>query len=53
MKDKAKVEQIKSEASKAKSNLIELVDRLYAADAPKEAEQLAKIIIKLEVWQNK
>lgn len=52
MKDKNKIAQIKADANKAKSELMTLIDQLYAVDAPKEAEQLEINFIKLEVWQN-
>lgn len=52
-KNADEVKHIKAEAESAKWKLIELRENLYAAYACKEAEQLGKIIARLEAWQNK
>ena len=51
--DKSKVDKCKSDCNEAKSRLIEVMNSLLSIGAGKEAEQLEKIIIRLEVWQNK
>ena len=51
--DKSKVQHYKGECNVAKSRLIEVMDSLLSIGAYKDAEQLEKIIIRLEVWQNK
>ena len=51
--DKSKINHYKTECNPAKERLIEMMHNLYSIGANKEAEQLEKIIIRLEVWQNK
>lgn len=53
MKDKQRIEQLKSDVNAPKHKLMEVVDKLYECDAVREAQSLEKIIIKLEIWQNK
>ena len=53
MKDYARLSRIKGDANSAKSRLIEVMSKLEDEGFTKEAEQLGKIIIRLEVWQNK
>lgn len=53
MKDYARLSSIKGDANAAKSRLIDVMDKLLCEGFIKEAEQLEKIIIRLEVWQNK
>lgn len=48
-----RIARAKGEASKAKMELITLMDKLTDMGAVKEAEQLERIIIRLEVWQNR
>lgn len=47
------VKEIKNDANSAKEQLMRLEDKLLNNGAIKEAEQLNKIIAKLEIWQNK
>lgn len=53
MKDKQKIEQLKSDVNTSKHKLMEIVDKLYECSAVREAKTLEKIIVKLEIWQNK
>lgn len=53
MKDKQRIEQLKSDVNVPKHKLMEIVDKLYYCGAIREAKSLEKIIIKLEIWQNK
>lgn len=47
-----KIKQIKKEANNVKSKLMELQDQVQEYSKA-DAEALEKIIIKLELWQNK
>lgn len=47
------VKEIKSECNNPKEKLIRIMDELLSSGNVKEAKQLEKIIIKLEIWQNK
>lgn len=51
--DRNKVEHLKNETLSAKSRLIEVHGELLSIGAIKDAEQLERIIIRLETWQNK
>lgn len=53
MKDKQSIEQLKSDANAPKHKLMEIVDKLYACGATREARSLETIIARLEIWQNK
>lgn len=53
MKDKSKISHYKAEANAPKNRLIEIEDKLRNCGAIKEADQLSKIIGKLEAWQNR
>lgn len=50
---KEEINNIKSEANHAKESLMSLEEKLIDIGAIKEAEQLNKIIMKLEIWQNR
>lgn len=50
---KERIQSIKNEANSAKEKLMSLEDKLLNNGAIKEAEQLNKIIAKLELWQNR
>lgn len=47
------ISEAKGKANNAKHELIDLYDSLLNSGHIKDAELLEKIIIKLEVWQNK
>lgn len=51
--NKEAIAKRKNDANEAKHQLIEVQDSLYEIGAMKEAEQLGRIIEKLEIWQNK
>lgn len=51
--DKEAVSKCKDEASAPKERLIEIMDKLLEAGARREAASLERIIIRLEVWQNR
>lgn len=51
--DKSKIQHYKDECNEAKGRLMEVLDGLYSIGANKEAQQLGKIIFRLEIWQNK
>ena len=51
--DKEEVRRKKDDANEAKHRLMNLQDELYAMGAVTDAEQLGKIIVRLEVWQNR
>lgn len=53
MTNKRKVETCKQMANQPKQLLMYILDELESAGATKDAELIEKIIIKLEVWQNK
>lgn len=53
MKDKQRIESLKTDVNTPKHKLMEIVDKLYECGAIREAKSLEAIIIKLEVWQNK
>lgn len=53
MKDKAVVSRCKSDANAPKNRLIEIESALRDCGALKEADQLSKIIARLEAWQNR
>ncbi len=48
-----KIESLKSDCNSPKEKLMSIQNQLNEIGAVKEAEQLDKIIIKLEVWQNR
>ena len=52
-KNTERIEQLKRDANPAKATLISIMNRLEDAGAIKEAQRLEKIIINLEVWQNR
>ena len=47
------VEQCKGNANKPKDYLLMIMDNLRQVGADREADALEKVIIRLEVWQNK
>ena len=47
------IEGCKRNANSAKERLIDIMDNLRCVEASREADALEKIIIKLEVWQNR
>ena len=53
MKDKQRIEQLKSDVNIPKHKLMDIVNKLYECGAVREAKYLENIIIKLEIWQNK
>ena len=53
MKDKQRIEQLKSDANAPKHKLMEIADKLYEYGAMREARSLETIIARLEIWQNK
>ena len=53
MKDKQRIEQLKSDVNTPKHKLMEIVDKLYECGAVREARSLETIIARLEIWQNK
>lgn len=53
MKDKDLIKRIKSDCNNAKNQLMKIQDNLEEIGAVKESNELRKIIIKLEIWQNK
>lgn len=53
MKDIEALRRIKADCSEPKSRLISLLRQTEEAGFTKEAEQLGRIIARLEAWQNK
>ena len=51
--NKSKIESLKSDCNTPKEKIINIMNELAEAGAIKEAEQLEKIIVKLEIWQNR
>lgn len=50
---KSEIQSLKSDCNEPKERLISVMNHLSEIGAVKEADQLEKIIIKLEVWQNR
>lgn len=53
MNNEKQIMQAKSDCNKGKQELMRVQDRLFDIGAIKQAEQLGKIIYRLESWQNR
>ena len=52
-KRKEVIDRAHADANSAKDRLISIMDYLEEHGAMKQAEDLGKIILRLEIWQNK
>jgi hypothetical protein len=52
-KNKEEVERLKRDTIRIKTELIDIMRKIESEGGIKEAEQLGKVIGRLEIWQNR